>query len=55
MIDKLQSAGEVILSLPVKKALIDHLATAPEIFTIGINKRNIFKVFIENCMIDEKN
>ena len=54
IIDTLRSTGVLILSLPIKKALIEHLATVPEIFTIGMNKRNILKGFIKNDMLDKK-
>ena len=53
-IEKLISAVLLTIQLPIKKALVDHLVTAPEIFTRGMCRKKIIKGFVENGMIDSK-
>ena len=49
----LHTTGQLNLDLPIRKALIDHIVTAPDVFTTAMREKNLMKGFIENGMIDK--
>ena len=49
----LHTTRQLNLDLPIRKALIDHIVTAPDVFTTAMREKNLMKGFIENGMIDK--
>ena len=51
-LDKLTLSGALTVDLQQKRALLDHLVTAPEIFTRGMGRENIAEGFVKNGVVD---
>ena len=53
-LDALNAKGILMLKLPARKAIIDHVVTCPNIYAISMQPKTTKKGFIENGMLDEK-
>ena len=51
--DTYKASGKLKLTLPARKAIIDHLVTCPEIYGKGMQPKTTTKGFIVNGMIDD--
>ena len=52
-LDCLQASGKLILKLPSKKAIIDHIVSCPEIYGKAMQPKTTRKSFVINRMMDE--
>ena len=53
-LDLLYASGELMLKLPARKAIIDHIVSCPEIYGKAMQPKTTKKGFVENGMEDDK-
>ena len=53
-IDCLYASGTLMLKLPARKAMIDHIVSCPEIYGKAMNPKSTNKGYVENGMEDEE-
>ena len=51
-LDCLSASGKLILKLPEKKAIIDHIVSCPEIYGKAMQPKTTKKSFVINRMMD---
>ena len=52
-LDRLKAAGVLMLKLPARKAIVDHVTSCPEIYGTSMKNKTTKKGFIVNGMLDE--
>ena len=52
-LDCLSASGKLILKLPAKKAIIDHIVSCPEFYGKAMQPKTTKKSFVMNVMMDE--
>ena len=53
-LDRLKASGILILKLPARKAILDHVISCPNIFGKAMHPKTTRKGFVENGMINNK-
>ena len=54
MFDIKKARGELVIKLPARKAIIDHIVSCPEIFGKAMLPKTTKKGFVVNGMLDEQ-